>query len=69
MRDRLARVVAYGEMMGPLALTTGPRGLGKTSLLRDVQAQAQASGFIVAWASGVRHQPFLADVVDRVTRP
>lgn len=68
LRDRLARVVAYGEMMGPLALTTGPRGLGKTSLLRDVQAQAQASGFIVAWASGVRHQPFLADVVDRVTR-
>lgn len=67
LRDRLARVVAYGEMMGPLVVTTGPRGLGKTSLLRDVQAQAQESGFVVAWASGVRHQPFLSDIVDRVT--
>jgi hypothetical protein len=68
LRDRLARVVAYGEMMGPLAVATGPRGLGKTSLLRDMQAQAQESGFVVAWVSGVKHQPFLADVVDRVTR-
>lgn len=61
-------MVAYGEMMGPLAVATGPRGLGKTSLLRDVQAQAQESGFVTAWVSGVKHQPFLADVVDRVTR-
>ena len=67
LRDRLARVVAYGEMMGPLTVVTGPRGLGKTSLLRDVQTQATESGFVTAWVSGVKHQPFLADVVDRVT--
>lgn len=68
LRDRLARVVAYGEMMGPLTVVTGPRGVGKTSLMREVQAQAQESGFVVAWVSGVKQQPFLADVVDRVTR-
>lgn len=68
LRDRLARVVAYGEMMGPLAVATGPRGVGKTSLMRDLQAQAQESGFVVAWVAGVKQQPFLADVVDRVTR-
>lgn len=67
LRDRLARVVAYGEMMGPLTVVTGPRGLGKTSLLRDAQTQATESGFVTAWVSGVKHQPFLADVVDRVT--
>lgn len=67
LRDRLARVVAYGEMMGPLTVVTGPRGLGKTSLLRDAQAQATESGFVTAWVSGVKYQPFLADVVDRVT--
>ena len=67
LRNRLARVVAYGEMMGPLAVTTGPRGVGKTSLMRDLQAQAQEGGFVVAWVSGVKQQPFLADVVDRVT--
>lgn len=68
LRDRLARVVAYGEMMGSLAVATGPRGVGKTSLMRDLQAQAQESGFVVAWVAGVKQQPFLADVVDRVTR-
>ena len=68
LRDRLARVIAYGEMMGPLALATGPRGVGKTSLMRDLQAQAQEAGFVVAWVAGVKLQPFLAEVVDRVTR-
>jgi len=68
LRDRLARVVAYGEMMGPLTVATGPRGVGKTSLMRDLQAQAQEAGFVVAWIAGVKQQPFLADVVDRVTR-
>ena len=68
LRDRLARIAAYGEMMGPLVVVTGPRGVGKTSLLRDVAAQAQEDGFVVAWVAGVKRQPFLADVVDRVTR-
>ena len=64
--DRLARVIAYGEMMGPLLAITGPRGVGKTSLLRDVQDRATEAGFVVAWSAGVKHQPFLPDVVDRV---
>jgi hypothetical protein len=42
LRGRLARVAAYGEMMGPLTIVTGPRGVGKTSLLRDVADRAAA---------------------------
>ena len=68
LRDKLARVAAYGEMMGPLTVVTGPRGVGKTSLLRDVAGQAEADGFMVAWVSCVKQQPFLAEVVDRVER-
>jgi hypothetical protein len=68
LRDRLARVAAYGEMMGPLTVVTGPRGVGKTSLLRDVASQAEQDGFVVAWVAGVKQQPFLAEVVDRVRR-
>ncbi|GGH50470.1 ATP-binding protein [Microbacterium album] len=68
LRDRLARVIAYGEMMGPLTIVTGPRGLGKTSLLRDVADRAASDGFVVAWSAGIKQQPFLTDVVDRVTR-
>lgn len=64
--DWLARVIAYGEMMGPLLAITGPRGVGKTSLLRDVQDRATEAGFVVAWSAGVKYQPFLPDVVDGV---
>src|SRR5690606_39959668 len=58
----------YGEMMGPLSVVTGARGLGKTSLLADVEERAARDGFVVAWVSGIKHQRFLPDVVDRVTR-
>jgi hypothetical protein len=66
LRDKLARVAAYGEMMGALTIVTGPRGVGKTSLLRDVAGQAEEDGFVVAWVSCVRQQPFLDEIVDRV---
>lgn len=66
LRDKLARVAAYGEMMGALTIVTGPRGVGKTSLLRDVAEQAEEDGFVVAWVSCVKQHPFLAEIVDRV---
>ena len=68
LRDRLARVAAYGEMMGPLTIVTGPRGVGKTSLLRDVAAQAAVDGFVVAWSSCVKRRTFLSEVTGSVTR-
>lgn len=68
LRDKLARVAAYGEMMGVLTVVTGPRGVGKTSLLRDVASQAEEDGFVVAWVSCVKQQPFLGEIVDRVER-
>ncbi|GAA1971250.1 ATP-binding protein [Nocardioides panacihumi] len=68
LRDKLARVAAYGEMMGALTVVTGPRGVGKTSLLRDVAGQAEADGFVLAWVSCVKQQPFLGEIVDRVER-
>ncbi|MFC5730004.1 MULTISPECIES: ATP-binding protein [Nocardioides] len=68
LRDRLARVIAYGEMMGPLTVLAGPRGVGKTSLLRAVQADAAAGGFVTAWSSCVKDQPFLGDVLHSVRR-
>jgi hypothetical protein len=55
-------------MMGALTVVTGPRGVGKTSLLRDVAGQAEEDGFVVAWVSCVKQQPFLGEIVDRVER-
>lgn len=68
LRDKLARVAAYGEMMGALTVVTGPRGVGKTSLLRDVASQAEEDGFVVAWVSCVKQQPFLGEIIERVER-
>jgi transposase-like protein len=68
LRERLARVIAYGEMMGPLTVVTGPRGLGKTSLLRDVADQAASDGFVVCWTVGLKRKPFLDELLGQVAR-
>ncbi|HLT66223.1 MAG TPA: ATP-binding protein [Microbacterium sp.] len=68
LKEPLARVIAFGEMGGPLAIVTGPRGLGKTSLLREVASLAESEGFITAWISGLKHQPFLSELVDQIAR-
>lgn len=67
LRDLFARVIAFGEMGGPLTIVTGPRGLGKTSLLREVSAGAERDGFVVAWLSGIKNQPFLSALVGQVS--
>jgi type II secretory pathway predicted ATPase ExeA len=68
LRDRLARVSAYGEMMGPLTVVTGPRGVGKTSLLHDVADQATQDGFVVCWTVGLKRKPFLGELLGQVAR-
>ena len=68
LRGSLARVAAYGEMMGPLTIVTGPRGVGKTSLLRDVAGQAERDGFVVAWSACLKQRTFLAEVAGSVAR-
>lgn len=71
IRDYLAPVVAYGDMAGPPLIVTGPRGIGKTSLLDAVRDHARQDGFVTAWTSCQRGQPFLADLtytIDRALR-
>lgn len=66
IRGYLARIGTYGEMGGPLLVFLGPRGVGKTSLLREAQRDAEAHGFITAWVACRRNAPFLPDLVSRV---
>lgn len=66
IRGHLARVATYGELGGPLLVFHAPRGLGKTSLLRDAQRDAGERGFLTVWVSCRRRQPFLPELVDRV---
>ena len=66
IRGRLARVATYGELGGPLLVFHAPRGVGKTSLLRDGQREAVENGFVTAWAACTSRRPFLPELVDRV---
>ncbi len=40
----LRRLERYGELAGRIRVDVGPRGVGKTSLLREVQRQAEDQG-------------------------
>jgi hypothetical protein len=66
IRGYLSRIGTYGEMGGPLLVFLGPRGVGKTSLLRGAQRDAEEHGFITAWVACRRNAPFLPDLVSRV---
>lgn len=68
IRAYTARIATYGEMGGPLLVFQGPRGVGKTSLLRDAQRDAEEHGFVTAWTACRRGAGFLGDLVDRVPR-
>lgn len=63
IEDRLARVVAYGELGGPLLVFHAPRGIGKTSLLRTAQRNADQLGFVSAWVACSRARPVLPELV------
>ena len=68
IRSYLSRVATFGELGGPLLVFHAPRGVGKTSLLREGQRDAHEHGFVTAWVSCTRRQPFLPELVNRVSR-
>lgn len=63
IEDLMARVVTYGELGGPLLVFHAPRGIGKTSLLRAAQRQADELGFVSAWVACSRERPVLPELV------
>ena len=64
--DLLARVVTYGELAGPPVVLHAPRGLGKTSLLRDTEDRARELGFVTAWVACAKGSPMLAELATSV---
>ncbi|MEI2715297.1 MAG: ATP-binding protein [Nocardioides sp.] len=62
IRDLFARVVTYAEMGGPLLVFHAPRGIGKTSLLRAAQDEAEPLGFVTVWVSCSRGTPVLPEL-------
>ena len=68
IRDFLAPVVAHGEKADAQMVLHGPRGIGKTSVMAAAASQAAEDGFVVAWTSCHRKEPFLADLARSIDR-
>lgn len=68
LRDLLARVTAYGELAGPPVVLHAPRGLGKTSLLRDTEDRARELGFVTAWVACAKGSTMLPELASSVRR-
>jgi hypothetical protein len=66
--DHVARVAQFGELGGPLLVFHAPRGIGKTSLLRTAQRQAEAVGCLTVWVACSRDRAFLPELVRGVER-
>lgn len=62
VRRLLAPTAAYGEMAGPPTVFHAVRGLGKTSLLRHAQREAEAQGFVTAWVACTKGTSYLPDL-------
>lgn len=66
--DLLARVTTFGELAGPPVVLHAPRGLGKTSLLRDTEERARELGFVTAWVACAKGSPLLTELAGSVRR-
>lgn len=49
--ERLMYLAELGRLIGRIRVDTGPRGVGKTSLLREVQRYAEARGIATVWVT------------------
>lgn len=63
-----ARVRSLGRPGGPLLAFYGPRGTGKTSLLRHAQSDAHQAGMFTAWVTGRKDKPMVESLAKSVNR-
>jgi hypothetical protein len=66
--ERLMYLTELHRLVGRIRVDVGPRGLGKTSLLREVQRRAEARGAITVWVTageGTGLLPALAGEIER----
>ena len=63
-----ARVRSLGRPGGPLLAFYGPRGTGKTSLLRHAQGDAHQAGMFTAWVTGRGDRPMVESLAKSVNR-
>ena len=63
IRERLSYVSQFQRFAGRIRVDVGPRGVGKTSLLRAMQAEANRIGFATEWVTA-GDGPFLVALTE-----
>ena len=63
IRERLSYVSQFQRFAGRIRVDVGPRGVGKTSLLRAMQAEANRIGFATVWVTA-GDGPFLVALTE-----
>lgn len=66
-RQQLAYTSQFHKLAGQISVTVGPRGIGKTSLLRYLQTEAEQVGFRTVWVTA-GDGPFLQSVTESFHR-
>uniref|UniRef100_UPI002608583A ATP-binding protein n=1 Tax=Gordonia sp. (in: high G+C Gram-positive bacteria) TaxID=84139 RepID=UPI002608583A len=67
VRERLSYVKNLQRLAGQIRVDVGPRGIGKTSLLRAIQSHAEREGFTTIWVTA-GDAPFLEAVLEEFER-
>ncbi|CAN5156361.1 ATP-binding protein [soil metagenome] len=67
IRSALGGVATFGRLSGAPYLFSAPRGIGKTSLLRAAQREANGVGFVTAWVSARDDESLPAAIVQAVS--
>lgn len=62
IRAQLGGVATYGQFVGRIRVETGPRGLGKTSLLKAVLDTAVEAGFVTVWVTARGDESLVAQI-------
>lgn len=64
----LATTATYGRFGGRIRVDTGPRGVGKTSLLKAVRDQADEAGFVSGWVTARADESLTTQVIGALRR-
>lgn len=64
--ERLMYMAELGRLIGRIRVDTGPRGVGKTSLLREVQREAEARGVVTVWVTAGGDEPLAAAIATQI---
>lgn len=64
--ERLIYMAELGRLIGRIRVDTGPRGVGKTSLLREVQRAAEARGVATVWVTAGGDEPLAAAIAAQI---